>query len=165
MGHTLGSRTVGPTAPPWESVATAIGFESALAAIELRLRSGDERRQAIDAATIGSRRLGLRLILRLRSMFPLFARLLRVALIGLAFTRQIARAVVAQIGLRLLRRHEPRLLPKVREIVAFLVRILCCLFAAGLLRLVLPELLLGGGNEAEIVLGVLVIILRGDRIA
>ena len=46
-------------------------FEAAGRAIHLRLRSGDEGWQAVDAAGIGNHRLrlGLRLILRLRTVF------------------------------------------------------------------------------------------------
>ena len=58
-----------------ETFSAAIAFEAAGGRIYLRLRSGDERRQAIDAAGIGNYRLrlGLRLILRLRTMLTLFA--------------------------------------------------------------------------------------------
>ena len=70
------------TAPPSrEAFAAAIGLVAARGAVDLRLRSGNERRQAIDAAIVRDHglRLGLRLILRLRTMF---ARLLLIALIG-----------------------------------------------------------------------------------
>ena len=81
------------TAPPSrEAFAASIALISARGAVDLRLRSGDERRQAIDAASVRDHRLGLRLrlVLRLRAMF---ARLLLIALIG--------RLSVAGIGLLL----------------------------------------------------------------
>ena len=97
-----------PATPAREAITVAIAFETALAAIDLRLRAGDERGQPVDAAVIRDHRLRLRLrlILRLRTMLaiPVLAGLLLVALIGLAFAL-VARAVVAHIGL-LLHRNE-----------------------------------------------------------
>ena len=95
-------------------------------AIHLRLRAGDEGGQAIDAAGIGNHRLrlGLRLILRLRTMLALammFARLL-VALVGLAVAALLARIVVADEGLLLLR-DEARLLAEMREALALVVAV------------------------------------------
>src|SRR5260370_41016399 len=55
---------------PGERLA-AIALETARAAVDLRLRSGDERWQAIDADAVGNHRLWLglrRLKLRLRAM-------------------------------------------------------------------------------------------------
>ena len=80
-GHAFGTRAVRPAAPARETFAATTAFETAGRAVHLRLRSGDEGRQAIDAAVIGNHRLrlGLRLILRLRTMLALammFARLL-----------------------------------------------------------------------------------------
>src|SRR5690348_10296620 len=159
-------------APAREAFATAIiAFKAA--AIDLRLRAGDERGQAIDAAIV-RRRLGLRLrrILRLRTavlaittMFAVatvftiaavLARLLLVALIGLL--------VVAHVGLLLLHRHEAGLLAEARIILALVLAVLACAAVVHarlllLLRLVLAELLLGSGDQAEIVLGVLVVVL------
>ena len=70
-----------PAAPARETFAAAALFKSAGRAIHLRLRAGDEGGQAIDAAGVGNHRLrlGLRLILRLRTMLAfamMFARLL-----------------------------------------------------------------------------------------
>ena len=70
-----------PAAPARETLAATALFISAGRAIHLRLRAGDEGRQAIDAAGVGDHRLrlGLRLILRLRTMLAfamMFARLL-----------------------------------------------------------------------------------------
>ena len=65
-------------------------------AIHLRLRAGDERRQAIDADAVGNHRLrlGLRLILRRRAMVAIavvFAGLLLARLVGLALALVVAR--------------------------------------------------------------------------
>src|SRR4051794_37905128 len=106
-------------APAGEAFAAAIALEAA-ATIDLRLRAGDERGQAIDAASV-RRRLGLRLrlrhILRLRTLatvlaittviaisalFAIAAMLARLLLLAL-----IGRLLIARIGLRLLlHRHE-----------------------------------------------------------
>ena len=106
---------MGPAPPTREPLATAVTFKSALAAIDLRLRAGDERGQPVDAAIVGDHRLRLRLrlILRLRTMLAiaLLARLLLVALVGLAIALMIALAVVPHIGL-LLHRNEAGLLPE-----------------------------------------------------
>ena len=60
-----------PPPPSRETFATAIALEAAGGTVDLRLRSSDEGRQAVDAAGIGDHRLRLRLILRLRTMFTL----------------------------------------------------------------------------------------------
>src|SRR5438876_4921920 len=137
-------------APPREAFAAAIALISTLAAVDLRLRSGDERRQTIDAAIVRDHglRLRLRLILRLRTMF---ARLLLLALIG--------RLRVAGIGLGLCR-HEAGLLPEIRISVAVIVAVVGSRhFVGARLRLVLTELFLGGGDQAEIMFGVLIVVL------
>jgi hypothetical protein len=156
---------VRPAPPAREALAAAAALETALAAIDLRLRAGDERGQAVNAAIVGDHRLRLRLwlILRLRTML---AGLLLLALIGLALALMIALTVVAHIGL-LLHRNEAGLLPETRKIVAFVLALLCDHLAVGawLLRLVLPELLLGRRDQAEIVFGVLVVVLGRNGIA
>jgi hypothetical protein len=152
-----------------ETIAAAIAF-IASAAIDLRLRTGDERGQAIDAATVGrgGLRLSLRLVLRLRSMFAVLARLL-IAHKGLALARLLA--VVTHIRLLLLRlRREAGLLAEAREILAVVLGVLAHPLVGArvlllVLRLALPELLLRRRDQAEIVLGVLVVVLGGDRIA
>jgi hypothetical protein len=56
--------------------------------------------------------------------------------------------------------------PKCEKTLALVLAFLGRHFVVGArLRLVLPELLLGGGNQPEIMLGVLVVILGSDRIA
>ncbi|KRQ13224.1 hypothetical protein AOQ71_14825 [Bradyrhizobium manausense] len=173
-----------PAASPRITLAPAAiaTFEAAGRPGGLRLRAGDEGRQAIDAAGIGDDRLRLVLrlrllvILRLRTMVALamFARLL-IALIGLlvvallVVTLVIALAVaVAHEGLLLRRlRNETRLLAEGREIIAVVLAVIAAgvdgLFAAWLL--VLAELLLGRRDQAEIVLGMLVVVFGGNRVA
>src|SRR5205814_1563881 len=97
-GQAFGPRAVRPAPPARETLAAAIAFKSALAAVDLRLRAGDERGQAVDPATVRDHRLRLRLlrlVLRLWTMLAVavFPRLL-VALIGLPLALMIARAVV-----------------------------------------------------------------------
>ena len=59
--------------PARETFTAATAFISAGRAVHLRLRSGDEGRQTVDAAGIGNHRLrlGLRLILWLRTVLAL----------------------------------------------------------------------------------------------
>src|SRR6185312_13742814 len=124
------------TAPAREAFAAAIALIAAGGTVDLRLRSGDEGRQAIDAASV-HRRLRLRLILRLRTMLALATMLARllVTLIGLLVVAlMIASAALAHIRLLLL-------------------------------RLVLAELFLRGGDQAEIMLGVLIVVFGGDGVA
>src|SRR6185437_9724603 len=117
-------------------------------------------------------RLGLRLELRLRPVFAIvvvFARLMLLArLVGLPLALMITLLILARhIGLRL-RRDEAGLLPEIGKTLAVVVAILGGHFAVDarlLLRLALAELLLGRGDQAEVMLGVLVVILGGDRIA
>jgi hypothetical protein len=158
---------------------------NAFSAADLRLRTGDERRQAIHAATVRDDRLRLRLrlILRLRAMlaiatipvpvpvsavFAIFPRLLVIALIGL----RLLALIVAHVGLLLLRglRREARLLAEMRKAVGIVIAVFAGrdfdrTVGAHLLRLVLTELLLRRSDQAEIMLGVLVVVLGGDRIA
>ena len=157
------------------TTASATTFKIALAAIDLRLRAGDEGWQAIDAVgdlRLGLLRLRLRLVLRLwpvLAIAAMLARLLVIALIGLLVA--VALAVVAHIGLRLLLlRHETGLLSERREAVTVILAFVHRHVVVGtrlllMLRLVLPELLLGSGDEAEIVFGVLIVVLGGDRIS
>src|SRR5206468_7494306 len=170
-GHVVGARAMRPAAPARETLAATTLFIAAGCAIHLRLRAGDEGGQPIDpAAGIGNYRLrlGLRLKLRLRPVLAfamVLARLL-VALVGLAFAALLTRIVVADVGLRLLR-DEARLLAEMREALALVVAVFRRrrFVVDTRLRLVLPELLLGSGDQAEIMLGVLVVILGRDRVA
>ena len=137
----------------------AVAALGALAVLEtatagLRLPAGDEGRQAIDIA------FGwLRLWLRLRAI---------LAELLFALVRLLAR----RIRLLLLRRLRCETgLGAERVVLAFAVltsvvadvAVLALLLI--LLRLVLPELFLGGGDQAEIMLGVLIVVLGGHRIA
>jgi hypothetical protein len=181
-GHALGARAVRSATTARETFAAGIAFKTR-GAVHLRLRAGNEGRQAIDAAGVRDNRLrlGLRLILRLRPVFArlamfaglmLFARLL-LALKGLALARlEIALRVVAlsvfarHERLRLLR-NEAGFLAEIGEALALVlafVRRRHFVFGARL-RLVLPELLLSGCDQPEIMFGVLVVVLGSNRIA
>ena len=171
-----------PAPAPRKALAASIAFEAALAAARLGLcTTGDEGGQPIDAR-IGDNglRLGLglilwlrlRLVLRLRTMvaFAMLTRLV-LALIGLVVARLvIALAIaVAHEGLLLRRRlrNEARLLAEIREILAVVLAVVAGA-ADGLVAtrlLVLAELFLGRRDQAEIMLGVLVVILGCDGVA
>jgi hypothetical protein len=162
-------RTVRAPTASRKTLSPLTPFERACAAIDLRLRSRDEGGQAIDAAGVCNDRLGLglRLILRRRAMFAftlaLFAGLLLFTLKWLSF----ALATFAHIGLRLDRR-EAGLLSEIRETVTLIVAVITGdhIVSAGLqLRLVLAELLLRRRDQAEVVLGVLIVVLGGNRVA
>src|SRR6267142_2022955 len=168
-GQAIGAWAVRPAAAARETLSA---FEAARTAIDLRLRSGDERRQAIDADAIGNHRLWLwlRLKLRLRTMLAIagvFAgRMLLARLVGLPFALLVARSIVARHERLRLRRDETGLLPEIRKTLALVVAVLRRHFILGArLRLVLAELFLGGGDQAKIMLGMLIVILGGHRIA
>ncbi|MGY4282849.1 hypothetical protein ACVWXO_002069 [Bradyrhizobium sp. LM2.7] len=174
-----------PAAAPRKAFAAT----ATLATVHLRLCAGDEGGQAIDVAGFGDDRLrliqrerlrlGLRLILRLRTVVALavLARLLVLALIGLIVAGLIVAGLMITLLMvtlavahesRLLRLgNEARLLAEIREILTVVIAVVAAaaqgLVAARLLAL--PELLLGGGDQAEIMLRVLVVILGSDRIA
>jgi hypothetical protein len=162
-----------------EAFAAAIAFETARVAVDLRLGSGDERGQTIDAAVVGHRRLrlGLRLILRLRTMLAMagmfsglmivFAMGVMVArLVRLPFTLLVALMVVAWGEWLRLYRDKARLLTEMRKTIPFVVAILRSRFVFGTrLRLVLSELLLRCGDQAEIMFGMLIVVFGGDRVA
>jgi hypothetical protein len=170
--------------PPGKALATT-ALEPTLAAIRadihLRLRAGDEGGQAVDAAGIGNDGLRLvswrRLILRLRTMIALavLAGLLVVALIrrlvvALLMVTLVVIALpvaVAHEGLLLGLRDEARLLAEGREILAIVLAVVAAvadrLIAARLL--VLPELLLSRRDQAEAMLGMLVIVLGRNGVA
>jgi hypothetical protein len=108
------------TAPRREALAATPTFVATLPATDLRLRSGDERRQTVNACIVGGPSwLGLLLKLRLWSMLSMvlaFARLMLIAwLIGLPIALvvalMIARIVTLLIRL-LLHRDEAGLLPE-----------------------------------------------------
>ena len=125
----------------------------------LRLGAGNERGQAIDVALVFRAR-------RLRTRLKMLLLVLRLMIVLLLIVLLLARI----IWLRLARRE--RLAADVRLLaVAIVVVLLGSAHLAGLLllllviRLALPELLLRRGDNAEIMLGVLVVIFRRNRIA
>src|SRR5712671_7518913 len=149
-GQAIGAWAVRPAAAARETLSA---FEAARTAIDLRLRSGDERRQAIDADAIGNHRLWLwlRLKLRLRTMLAIAAvlagRMLLARLIGLTVTLLVARRVVARYERLRLRRDETGLLPEIRKALALVVAVLRGHFLLGARRkLVMTEVFLGGGD-------------------
>jgi len=168
-----GAVRASPTAR--KTLGSLAALERPCAAADLRLWSGDEGGQAIDAAGVSNDRLGLwlRLILRLRAMFAfalavMFARLLLFALERLSFARRVvalAGGAFAHIRLRL-DRDETGLLPEVRELtVVVAVITIDRVVGAGLqLRLVLTELLLGRRDQAEVMLGVLIVVFGGNGV-
>src|SRR5665213_2531774 len=187
-GHAVGARAMRPAAAAWEALALT-GIETAGRCADLRLRSGDERRQPVDAGIIRNHRLRLGLLqlrlwlkLRLRTVLAMFTRrMLFARLVRLAFTLVIAGIILALIvvariiiALDIVARHErlrlhrdeAGLLTEMRETLALVVALLRRHFIFGArLRLVLAELLLRGGDQAEIMLGMLIVVLGGDRIA
>src|SRR5438132_13731362 len=115
-----------PAAPARETLTATALFVTAGRAIHLRLRAGDEGGQAIDAAGVGNHRLrlGLRLILRLRTVLAFAMMLARLLVaVGLAVAALFTRIVVADVGLRLLW-DEARLLAEMREALALVVAVL-----------------------------------------
>jgi hypothetical protein len=140
----------------------------------LRLAAGDEGRQPFDVFVVGRlevllpglvMRLLLRILLRLlvRLLVVLWLRLLRL----LVLLRRLLLALI--VGL-LLRRE--RLAAHGRLVIVAVVKRVVGVIAA-LLRLLLlierrlglPKVFLRGGDQAEIMLGVLVVVFGGDRIA
>jgi uncharacterized membrane protein len=114
---------VRPAPASWrESLATTTtttaALEITLPAADLRLRSGNERRQTVNAATIRNHRLRLvlRLKLRLSAMLAMviaIARLMLVALlIRLSIALMVARIIVTLLIGLLLHRNEAGLLPE-----------------------------------------------------
>jgi len=106
-------------------------------------------------------------------LIAMFARLIAIALIRLAVARLLALAAVAititqEWLLRLLHRNEARLLAEAREALAVVLAVVdhhVVGVARLLLRLILPELLLGRCDQPEIMLGVLIIVLGRHRVA
>ena len=117
----------------------------------LRLTAGDERRQAIDTGVVGRRRRLLRARLE---MLRLGLRLLRLA--GVERLRLARRerfpADVRLVVVSIIERV-------VRKIAAHLALLLL------VIGLGLSELFLRGRDQAEIMLGMLVIVFGGDRVA
>jgi len=148
-----------------------------------RLPAGDERRQPLDIAIVIRRdmlrpRLELRLWLMLRRLvllrlvvLRLILRLVVLRLIIMLIMLRLIMLLFARIdSLRLARREwlagQARLI--IVTVVITVIGRIIARAAAGLLlgkRLTLAKLFLRGGDQAEIMLGVLIIIFRGDRIS
>jgi hypothetical protein len=137
----------------------------------LRLAAGDEGRQPFDVFVVGRLEvllpgLIMRLLLRLRILLRLLV-VLRLRLLRLlVLLRRLLLALI--VGL-LLRRE--RLAAHGRLVIVAVVKRVVGVIAA-LLRLLLierrlglPKVFLRGGDQAEIMLGVLVVVFGGDRIA
>jgi len=143
---------------------TAIVVLTALTAINLRLSTRDERGQAINTAII--RNGWLRLWLERLGLAAVLA--IVVALVGLSLTLVIT--IMVALGITLewlgLRGYEAGLLSEIRKAFAIFVAVVGghVVFDPRL-RLVLPELLLRRSDQAEIMLGVLVVIFGSHRIA
>jgi hypothetical protein len=143
-------RTIGTVLSVWTTAALAV-----LRWLVLRLTAGNERRQPFHVTFVVGHALRARLHVRL-----MLLRLVILRLIVVLLTRIVR--------LRLARREwfaaEVRLLA-----VAVVETVVGPAQLTGLLllviRLTLAKLFLRGRNDAEIMLGVLVIIFRGDRIS
>ena len=159
-----------PTAS-WETLAATRSLEAALPAAHLRLRARDERRQSVDAAIVRDRwlRLVLRLKLPVRAMLAMvvaIAGLMLIALlIGLAVALMVAMIIVALLIGLLLGRYKARLLSETRKAVVVLPVFRGHFTLDTRLRLVLAELLLRRGDQAEIMFGMLIVILGRDGVA
>lgn len=147
------------------AIATGAAVVTVVAAAEVRLRltAGDERRQAIDVAIVRTCR-------RLRLLIAIIAPVLLLARRLLLLAHLVGLLVADRVGLRLA--HLAALLAaKSRELGVGLVGVFVAhvvvhaLWRLLLLRLVLAELFLRRCNDAEIMLGVLVVVLRPDYIA
>jgi hypothetical protein len=145
-----------------------------LAGILLRLATtaGDECRQAADLVSTFLATLGRLLLMRLRLMLRAVMHLLiaRRERLGIArqirlllrFTRSVARLVLAHEGLAVVIIAVKSLVGVLLAGRALLLRLLWLLVVVWIL---LTELFLRGGDQAKIVLGMLVVVLGGNRIA
>ncbi|OJU21674.1 MAG: hypothetical protein BGN84_05845 [Afipia sp. 62-7] len=136
-----------------------------LAAADCRLRSaaGDERRQTIHRFAFHRLRRGLRLL-------AMFTRLIAIAEVLLTRLLLIAgiRLLLTRLELLLRLRNEAGFCAEAREAVGIIVVVVERVAIDArllLLRLVLAELFLRRGDQAEIMFGVLVVIFGGNRIA
>ena len=89
---------MGPAPAPRKTLA-ATALEIARAAIDLRLRPGDEGRQAIDADIIRDDRLWLRLKLRLRTMLAMAGVLAGLMLLARLASARVFRAEILPVAL------------------------------------------------------------------
>jgi hypothetical protein len=179
MIHRMLARAAAATMPPAApvqrkaillsiiAVRAVLPVRSVIAVLRLlmlRLTAGDERGQAVDVSLIfRSRMLRPRLEMRLLLMLLLLLRLI-VRLIVLLVVMLLARMIRLRLA------WSERLAAEVWLLAfAVVVALIGPAHLAGLLLLViglaLAELFLRRSDDAEIVLGMLVVILRRDRIA
>ena len=147
------------------SVETVLAVTAALVGL-LRLRlsaAGDERWQAGIAAAFGTRLR--RMLLRAApaiGLWLLTRRIRRLLLIRLSLARLIGLRLTPAVGHVAHRLSGP-------VVVAPVVTVVATLLAAGgvvtVVRIVLPELFLRRGDQAEIMFGVLKVIFRRHRVA
>ena len=150
------------------AAATVIAIRVALRLILLRLRllrlaAGNEGRQAVDVLIVARLRLLLRPRLKMLLLLLLLLLLLRLMMVRLVL--RLARIEWLRLARRKRLAGQMRLLViiTVERIVAIAAHIaLLLLLVVGL---ALPVLLLGGGDQAEIMFGVLVVVFGGNRIA
>jgi hypothetical protein len=157
----------------------------------LRLAAGDERRQPLDIAVVLRRHvqrpllivLRLRLLLRLMLRRVLLRLMMLLIVLRLMMLLIVLRLIVLLIVLRLMvlllariellwfarREWFAHLRLVVAVVIAVVVGRIVARAAAGRrlleIRLILAKLFLRGGDQAEIMFGVLIIILGGDRIS
>ncbi len=150
------------------TVVTVLSILAAIAALvvlrgRLRLATGNERRQALDIGVV----IGLLIMLRTRLIVLLRLRL------GLLLLRLILLRLVLLLAGRIerLRLRRERFAAHGRLIALAVIVIVIRGIAArvALLRLIiglrLAKLFLSGGDQAEIMFGVLIVIFRSDRVA
>jgi len=133
----------------------------------LRLAAGDEGRQPFDVFVIARLEvllpgLVVRLLLRLRVLL----RLLVVLRLLMLRRRLLLLALIVRLLLwrkRLAAQGRLVIVAVVKRVVGIVAALLRLLLIEG--RLGLPQVLLRGGDQAEIMLGVLIVIFGGDRVA
>jgi len=169
---TIASATAMAASPPMhaESILTAVTLVvTVLPRILLRLAAaGDERGQSADVlSALMAARVGL-LLVRLRLMLRTILHLLVARREGLGIARQV------RLLLRFARRVAWLVLTHERlGVVIVAVKSLIGVLLAGcalllrllvVIRVLLTELFLRGGNQAKIMLGMLIVVLSGDGI-
>ncbi len=176
MIHGVIARSAAATLPPAPAVQRKAVLRSVIAVravlpvravvallrlLLLRLSAGDERRQPVDVALVF--RTGV-----LRPRLKILLMVLRLMLVRLLIVLLVVVLLLARIiGLRLA--WSERLAADRRLLtVAVVIAVIGSAHLAGLLLLIiglaLPQLLLRRCDDAEIVLGMLIIIFRRDRI-
>jgi len=137
----------------------------------LRLAAGDEGRQPFDVFVIGRLEvllpgLILRLLMRLLVLLRLLVMLRLLMVLRLVLLRLLLLALI--VGL-LLRRERLAtygrlvVVAVVKRVVGVIATLLRLLLIEG--RLGLAQVFLRGGDQAEIMLGMLVVVFGGDRVA